>query len=115
MPARGGKPVCWVNNLPRCGFCGTEKSRGLCAIGAAVVFSDINFVYEVTPDPLITFGGEQQTIAIRSWTRGYRMFCIPKNIIWHKNKYYNKRSPFIFIFINFIIIFIKFRTLRKRS
>jgi hypothetical protein len=58
-------------------------------IGGAMLFADIKFAYEIMPDPFIKFDGDEQLQALRAYTRGYRIFAIPKNIVWHKNKYYN--------------------------
>lgn len=53
---------------------------------AHFVFSRPAFFYDICPDPKIMFSGEETTTAIRAWTRGYRMFCIPESIAWHRNK-----------------------------
>ena len=50
------------------------------------LFSDSFFVKEVMHDPLISWGGDQSVMALRSFTRGYRIFAIKKPIVWHKNK-----------------------------
>jgi hypothetical protein len=50
------------------------------------LFSDSFFVKEVMHDPLISWGGDQSVMALRSFTRGYRIFTIKKPIVWHKNK-----------------------------
>jgi hypothetical protein len=50
------------------------------------LFSSFNFLSDVMPDPLITWGGEEPITGLRAWTRGYQIFTIPKNIVWHKNK-----------------------------
>jgi len=50
------------------------------------LFSDFNFLLEIIPDPLITWGGEEPIIGLRAWTRGYNIFTIKKPIVWHKNK-----------------------------
>lgn len=54
--------------------------------GAAFVFAEPKFFKEILPDPKIMFAGEETTIALRAWTRGYRLFAIPESIVWHKNK-----------------------------
>lgn len=53
---------------------------------AHFVFARPNFFYEISPDPNIMFSGEETTTALRAWTRGYRMFCIPESVAWHRNK-----------------------------
>jgi hypothetical protein len=55
-------------------------------VAGGFFFTDMAFVSEVLPDPHIVFGGEEPTIALRAWTRGYRFFNIKKPICWHKNK-----------------------------
>ena len=50
------------------------------------LFSDFNFLLDIMPDPLITWGGEEPITGLRSWTRGYNIFTINKAIVWHKNK-----------------------------
>lgn len=56
-------------------------------VGGAVLFTLPSFIEEVLPDPLIMFNGEESTIALRAWTRGYRMVCIQNPIAWHLNKF----------------------------
>lgn len=58
---------------------------------AHFAFSSKEFIYEILPDIQIMFMGEEETTAIRSWTRGYRMFSIPDNTVWHYNKYQNQK------------------------
>jgi hypothetical protein len=38
------------------------------------------------PDPLIMFGGEEPTTALRAWSHGYRLFAIEDTVLWHLNK-----------------------------
>lgn len=56
-------------------------------LSAHFIFTDGSFVTEILPDPLIMFGGEETTTAMRAWTRGYRIFCIKEPIAWHLNKF----------------------------
>lgn len=55
-------------------------------LSAHFIFTSGNFVYEVLPDIQMMFFGEEMTTALRAWTRGYRIFCIPDPIVWHYNK-----------------------------
>jgi len=41
---------------------------------------------DVAADPMLMYSGEEQLMALRLWTRGYRIFAIPEPIAWHKNK-----------------------------
>lgn len=50
------------------------------------VFTLPSYREEAAADPLLMYSGEEQCMALRLWTRGYRMFAIPDPIVWHKNK-----------------------------
>lgn len=56
-------------------------------ISAHFLFADKMFMSEIMSDPLILFGGEEVTTAVRAWTRGYRIFTISNPIAWHLNKW----------------------------
>ena len=56
------------------------------SFSAHFAFSSKEFVYEILPDIEIMFMGEEETTAIRAWTRGYRIFAIQDTIVWHYNK-----------------------------
>ncbi len=55
-------------------------------LSAHFLFTSGSFVYEILPDIQMMFFGEEMTTALRAWTRGYRIFCIPDPIVWHYNK-----------------------------
>ena len=55
-------------------------------ISGHFIFTLGSFVKDVLPDPEIMFAGEEETIALRAWTRGYRIYSIKNPIAWHKNK-----------------------------
>ena len=55
-------------------------------LSAHFIFTSGSFVYEILPDIQMMFFGEEMTTALRAWTRGYRIFCIPDPIVWHYNK-----------------------------
>lgn len=66
---------------------------------AHFLFSESNFIQEIMPDPFLTFGGEEQTTALRMSSRGYKIFAIDQPIVWHRNKghgvlYENDRMSF---------------------
>jgi hypothetical protein len=44
-------------------------------------------IQELLPDPLIIFGGEEPTLALRASTRGFQIFTILPIIVWHFNKH----------------------------
>ena len=51
------------------------------------IFSEPSILEDVAPDPKIMFAGDEITMALRLWTRGYRMFAIKNPIVWHLNKF----------------------------
>ena len=51
------------------------------------MFFSSDFYYDLAVDPRLTWNGEELVIALRAWTRGYRMFAIKKSIVWHKSKW----------------------------
>jgi hypothetical protein len=55
-------------------------------LSAHFIFTSGRFAYEILPDIQFMFFGEEMTTAVRAWTRGYRIFCIPDPIVWHYNK-----------------------------
>jgi hypothetical protein len=55
-------------------------------ISAHFLFTSPSFIQDILPDPLIMYSGEELTLAVRAWTRGYRMFCVKSPIAWHLNK-----------------------------
>jgi len=77
-PSLTGKGIDWSNNKQY------EEHFG---IGGAFVFTNFSFIEEIAHDPSIHWMGDEILIALRSWTRGYNIFCIPKSIAWHKNKW----------------------------
>jgi hypothetical protein len=55
-------------------------------LSAHFIFTRGSFVRDVLPDIDFMFFGEEMTTALRAWTRGYRLFCIPDPIVYHYNK-----------------------------
>lgn len=51
------------------------------------IFSEPSVLEDVSPDPQVMFGGDEITLALRLWTRGYRIFTIKNPIVWHLNKF----------------------------
>jgi len=51
------------------------------------IFSRSEFFWEIMPDPAIMFEGDEPCLALRAWTRGYRMYAIPEMIVWHRAKF----------------------------
>jgi len=50
------------------------------------IFASSDYIKEVSPDPFLVFAGEEQTLSIRTYTRGYKIFALKNNVIWHKTK-----------------------------
>ena len=63
-------------------------------ISAHFIFSEMKFIEDIMPDPLLTMVGEETIPAIRAYTRGYRMFAIKPGIVWHKNKWHGVKYEF---------------------
>lgn len=56
------------------------------SISGHFIFTHSTFLQEISSDPDILYSGEEPLLALRAWTRGYRIFAIPDPITWHKNK-----------------------------
>lgn len=53
------------------------------------VFARSAFFEEFVHDPRLFWGGEQEVLALRASTRGYRIFAIKETPIWTQIKYHN--------------------------
>ena len=64
--------------------------------GACLSFSDGKFFQEVPYDPDLYFYGEEITIAMRAWTRGWDFYLPDKSLVYHEktksNLYLSKRK-----------------------
>jgi len=56
-------------------------SRGF---SAHFIFTQGRWCLDVPYDPDLYFHGEEISLAIRSWTRGYDLFCPHKVVVWHQ-------------------------------
>ena len=52
-------------------------------LGAGCIFSYGRFFLEVPYDPVLYFLGEEQSLAVRAWTRGWDIFHVPDVPIYH--------------------------------
>lgn len=59
---------------------------------AHLTFGLPKFFQDIYLEPNITFGGEEPIMALRAWTRGYRIFNIGDHLMWHFNKQ-NVKDP----------------------
>lgn len=62
-------------------------------IAGHFMFSDPAMFDDVRPDTTIMFGPEESLLALRLWTRGYRIFAINEPVVWHLNKGFNNVNP----------------------
>lgn len=60
-------------------------------ISAAIVFAPGDWVREVPYDPNLYFHGEEATLALRSWTRGWDIFNPNGFVAWHLKYYFPDR------------------------
>jgi hypothetical protein len=65
----------------------TSKYEEHYLIGAHLLFAESSYLNEVPFDPYITYH-EENTTAMRAWTRGYRIFAIDKDILWTREMYH---------------------------
>lgn len=56
---------------------------------AGYIFSSGNFVTEIPYDERISFMGEELCLALRSYTRGWKIYAPNEMLIWH---YYKRKS-----------------------
>ena len=61
-------------------------------LSAHFLFTSGDFVSEVPYDRDLYFEGEEITLAIRSFTRGYDLFHPPEAIVWHEYTRQNRRK-----------------------
>jgi hypothetical protein len=61
-------------------------------ISAALLFSKGTWVSDVPYDPNLYFQGEEGSLALRSFTRGYDIYVPNKLIIWHLHYHFHERK-----------------------
>ncbi len=62
-------------------------------IQGGFLFTKAEFLTEVGYDPQLMFFGEELLLAMRAWTRGYRIFVIKPPVQWHKDRWGSKKHP----------------------
>lgn len=65
----------------------TSKYEEHYLIGAHLLFTESTYLKEVPFDPYISYH-EENTTAMRAWTRGYRIFAIDKDILWTREMFH---------------------------
>ena len=61
-------------------------------VSAGFIFSKLSFLDDVPFDTLLPYY-EENTTALRAWTRGYRMFAINKDVLWTREMFRGKDTP----------------------
>lgn len=56
------------------------------AISYHFIFSEIDIIKNLLPDPLIVYNGDEATISLRAISRGYKVYMPSEIILWHLNK-----------------------------
>lgn len=56
------------------------------ALSYHFIFSESNFVKDFLPDPFIIYNGDEATLSLRAFSRGYKFYSPDKPILWHLNK-----------------------------
>jgi hypothetical protein len=67
----------------------TENYKEQFLISMHFLFSEYIFIDEVPFDPNITYY-EENTTALRAWTRGYRFFAVNKDFLWTREMFQGK-------------------------
>lgn len=60
------------------------------SISGNFVFARSSFFKEIMHDPRCYWGADEGVFAMRAWTRGYRIFSLNKNILYHLHKWLNQ-------------------------
>ena len=60
-------------------------------IQGGFLFTRAEFLSDVGYDPQLMFFGEELLLAMRAWTRGYRIFVIKDPVQWHKDRWGSKK------------------------
>jgi hypothetical protein len=56
------------------------------AVSYHFIFTEIDFVSSFLPDPFIIYNGDEATLSLRAFSRGYRFFMPSEAIVHHLNK-----------------------------
>lgn len=56
------------------------------AISCHFIFSEMNVLNYIFPDPFIIYNGDESTTSLRAISRGYRVYMPQEIILWHLNK-----------------------------
>jgi hypothetical protein len=63
-------------------------------IQGGYIFARSEFLLDVGHDPQLMFFGEELLLAMRAWTRGYRIFALRDPIQWHKDRWSSNKHEF---------------------
>jgi glycosyltransferase involved in cell wall biosynthesis len=67
----------------------TDEPVSGCHVAGGFIFTSSNFIEEVPYDPFLYFHGEEQSIAIRAYTRGWNIYHPTKIPMYHHYKTIN--------------------------
>lgn len=67
----------------------TERYKEHYLLSAHLLFAEMSFLEDVPFDPMLTYY-EENTAALRAWTRGYRMFALNKDVMWAREMFRGK-------------------------
>ena len=79
------QPIVGIVNLPVQEVSGKQVVEQK-AISYHFIFADINFASEFLPDPQIIYNGDEATLSLRMFSRGYKFFMPNEPILHHLNK-----------------------------
>lgn len=54
-------------------------------LGGGQIFAPGRFVLDLPYDACLYFHGEEQSLAIRAWTKGWRIYAPPRVVTWYSN------------------------------
>jgi len=61
-----------------------RRLRASMYLAAGFIFSRRQFAIDVPYDPDLYFHGEEISLSVRAWTRGYDFFLPDKRVVWHE-------------------------------
>jgi hypothetical protein len=89
------QPIVGIVDLPICKVLDKDFVEQK-AISYHFIFAEIGFIYEFLPDPYIVYNGDEATLSLRMFSRGYKFFMPCENILNHLNKqidFFYSRQP----------------------
>lgn len=75
-PITGGYQINWEG----------QKYLEIFSVTGPFVFAKKEMFFEIQHDPRCVWGADEGVFAMRAWTRGYKIFSVPKAIVYHLDK-----------------------------